>query len=182
VADFHSSGRETLFGYRCLSHPFKDWMRQEAKAISQASSYAGATRLPSAEGEEGEWQFAQMGAYAFLTETHSQFQPTFSSAVREAARVWPGILAVIERRTPLSGHVRDAVTGAPVVAAIELLNVRFVNGETNSSGARHGRYHFFGPAGTYDFRFSAPGYRAETHRVTLTATSARVLDVQLAPE
>jgi hypothetical protein len=181
VADFHSSGRQTLFAYRCLSHPFTDWMRQEATAISQASSYGGAVRLPSAEGEEEEWQFAQMGAYAFLTETHTEFQPSFASALNEAARVFPGILSVLERRVPLSGHVRDALTGAPLAAAVELQNVSFPNGESNRSGGPHGRYQFFGPPGTYDFRFSAAGHQPVVRRVTLTAASAVALDVALAP-
>ena len=34
VIDYHSSGREVLFAYRCLSHPFTSWMQQEAEALS----------------------------------------------------------------------------------------------------------------------------------------------------
>lgn len=183
VIDYHSYGREVLYGYRCLNHPFQAWMQQEAAAISTASGYGGHTRVPSADGEHQQWQFAQMGAYAFLIETHSEFQPAYDSAVREAEVVWPGIFAVLERAIPLSGHVTDAATGAALSARVELLNVRFTQGETNSSGGAFGAYHAFVPPGTYDVRFSAHGYRPETHRVTIGgATSATVLDVALGRE
>jgi len=181
VIDYHSFGREVLYGYRCLSHPFTNWMRQEATKLSQVSGYGGLTRLPSAEGEHPEWQFARMGSYAFLIETHTAFQPSYESAVAEANQLWPGILSVLERPISISGHVTDATTGAPLAAKIELLNVTFPNGETNNSGGLYGAYHIVVPAGTYNVRFSAPGYAPSTSSVTVTATSATVLDKQLTP-
>jgi hypothetical protein len=156
-------------------------MQQEAAALSRASGYGGLTRLPSAEGEHQQWQFARMGAYAFLIETHTQFQPSHASAVSEATLVWPGLLSVLERPIPLSGHVTDQRTGAPLTATIELPNVAFSNGESNASGGAYGAYHMFLPPGTYDVRFTAPGYQPFTAQITVTGTSATVLDVQLAP-
>ena len=108
VIDYHSYGREVLYAYRCLSHPFTAWMQQEAAALSVASGYGGHTRVPSAEGEHQQWQFARLGAYAFLIETHTEFQPSYASALNEAATVWPGILSVLERPISVSGHVTDA--------------------------------------------------------------------------
>jgi hypothetical protein len=181
VIDYHSYGREVLYGYRCLSHPFTSWMQQEAAALSVASSYGGSTRLPSAEGEHPQFQFSRLGSYAFLIETHTEFQPSYDSALAEAARVWPGILAVLERPISVSGHVTDATTGAPLSAKVELVGVPFSNGETNSSGGQRGWYHLFLPPGTYDVRFSRDGYAPVTSRVSATNTSADTLDVQLAP-
>ena len=181
IIDYHSSGREVLYAYRCLSHPFSDWMQQEAATLSQISGYGGLTRLPSAEGEHYEWQLARMGAYAFLIETHTEFQPSYDSAVAEATLVWPGILSVLERPISISGHVTDADTGAPLAASIDLLGISFPNGETNNSGGLYGAYHIFAPAGTYNVRFSAPGYAPSINRVTVTATSATVMDIQLSP-
>jgi carboxypeptidase T len=179
LIDYHSSGREVLYAYRCLSHPFTSWMRQEAIALSQVSGYGGATRAPSAEGEHYEWQFARMGAYAFLIETHTEFQPPYESGVAEAEMLWPGVLSVLERPISISGHVTDAVTGAPLAARIDLLNVTFSNGETNGSGGPYGSYHMFLPPGTYDVRFSATGYAPVVNRVSVTAASSTTLDVQL---
>ena len=181
VIDYHSYGREVLYSYLCLAHPFTTWMQQEAAALSTASGYGGSTRLPSAEGEHPQWQFARMGAYAFLIETHTQFQPSYSTAVSEATLVWPGILSVLERPIPISGHVTDARTGAPLAATIELLNVTFSNGEVNTSGGGYGAYHLFLPPGTYDVRFSATGYLPSVSQLTVTATSATVMDVALTP-
>jgi hypothetical protein len=181
VIDYHSYGREVLYGYRCLSHPFMAWMQQEAAALSQASGYGGHTRLPSAEGEHQEWQFSRMGAYAFLIETHTQFQPSHASAAAEADLVWPGMLHVIERPISISGHVIDAETGAPLKARIELPNVAFANGETNTSGGAYGAYHVFLPPGTHTVRFAADGYTPVAATFTVTATSAAVHDVQLSP-
>lgn len=179
VIDYHSTGREVLYAYRCLSHPFTTWWQQQATALSQVSGYGGTVRVPSAEGEHQEWQFAQMGAYAFLIETHTEFQPSYDSAVSEATLVWPGILSVLERPVSISGHVTDAVTGLPLAARIDVLNVAFSQGESNASGGPHGRYHVFLPAGTYDIRFSVTGYAPVTRQVTVTANSAATIDVQL---
>jgi len=93
--------------------------------------------------------------------------------------VWPGILAVLERPIPVSGHVTDALTGAPLAARIDLPGVAFANGETNGSGGAFGSYHLFLPPGTYDVRFSHDGYAPVTRPVTVTGTSADTLDIQL---
>lgn len=182
VLDYHSYGREVLYAYRCLGHPFTNWMRQEAAKISVASGYGGLTRVPSAEGEHQQWQFSRMGAYAFLIETHTEFQPPYASAVAEADLVWPGILAVLDRPISVKGHVTDAVTGAPLPAKIELPGVTFTNGETNSSGGAYGAYHLFLPPGTFAVRFSAPDHAPFVTNVTIDGVSSLTLDVPLAPE
>jgi hypothetical protein len=181
VIDYHSYGREVLFAYRCLPHPFSTWMQQEAASLSTVSGYAAATRAPSADGEHQEWQFGRMGAYAFLIETSLEFQPPYASAVSEADLVWPGILSVLDRAIPLTGHVVDGETRLPLAARIELLNVNFTQGETNGSGGAYGEYHVFAPAGVYDVRFSAPGYTPVTAHVDLSTSPATTMDVELFP-
>lgn len=181
VLDYHSSGREVLYAYRCLSHPFTSWMRSEATALSLASGYGGTTRVPSAEGEHPQWQFATLGAYAFLIETQTEFQPPYAGALSEAALVWPGILRVLERPITVRGHVTDANTGTPLAARIDITNVAFPNGETNSSGGAFGSFHMFLPPGTYTVRFTRDGYAPLVSTVIVDASSALTLDVALSP-
>jgi len=111
VLDYHSYGREVLWGYDCSSHPFASFFQSEAISLSTAAGYSGSNRPPSAEGEHYQWQIAMNGSYANLMETHTSFQPSYTSAQAEAALVWPGTLWMLERPISLSGHVKDSVTG-----------------------------------------------------------------------
>lgn len=182
IIDYHSYGRELLYAYACWNHPFDTYMLSEATALSTVSGYGGATRAPSADGEHYQWQFALMGAYAFLAETHIDFQPAYASAQAEAALLWPGVRWMLGRPTPLWGHVSDRVTGAPVAATVRYEGIAFQNGETNASGAAFGRYHAFLPAGTYGVRFEAEGYETlVVPGVQVAAGAATELDAELMP-
>ncbi len=180
VLDYHSYGREALHGYACWNHPFDAYYINVASALSSASGYGG-IRAPSAEGEHQQWHFAMFSSSAYLIETASEFQPSYSSAQAEAALVFPGVLWFLEDPIPLCGNVTDAVTGDPVEATITMVGVPFEHDETNSSGGPYGRYHIFAPAGTYTLLFEAEGYHAETIEVELTG-SPTVRDLTMVPE
>ncbi len=181
VLDYHSSGRETLYGYLTLTHPFISWLQSEAVQLSTQSGYGGSVRPPSSEGENYEWQLACNGSYSNLIETATDFQPSYASAQAEAVMVWPGQLWMLQRPISVSGHVTNAVTGAPVVASIVLQGVNFQNGEYYRSEHRFGRYHLFLPPATYTLNISAPGYFSQTQQVTVTQSSAEIIEIHLAP-
>lgn len=182
VLDYHSAGRETLWDYsqaQCFNHVFNSWLQSEAIAISQASGYGGSNRRASAVGEHYQWQMAEFGTYAFLTETHTTQQPSYQSALAEAALVWPGTLHMLERPITVSGHVTDAATGQPLEARIVFPGL-YTNHEGNSSGGPHGRYEAFLPPGTYTMRFLVSGYAPETRTFTVDGnTAALVIDVAM---
>ena len=182
VLDYHSSGRETLHGYRsgCELHPSAAYLQAEAIAISQASSYGGAVRGPSSNGEHYQWQLGAYSNYAFLTEISNTQSPTRTSADQEAARVWPGTLFMLQRPIPIWGRVTDAVTGAPLDADITYVGTPFANGERNRSEPLFGRYHAFLPTGSHTLRFSRPGYSDRLVPVTVTAAGVQV-DVAMTP-
>jgi hypothetical protein len=179
IIDYHSYAREVLYGYCCHSHPFSSYFLNEAVSISNAAGYGGSVRVPSAEGEEYEWQIAVNGSYANLMETHIDFQPSYTSAVAEAAQVWPSTLWILDRAIPLSGHVTDSVTGDPVKSKISLIGITFPNGEEFNSESYFGRYHIFMPSGTYNVKFEAPHYQNQTQQVIITSGVASILDVEL---
>ncbi len=179
IIDYHSSGREALYGYDCWSHPFENFHRNEAIDLSYASGYGGSVRGPSADGEHYQWQWGKRGAHAFLIETHYEFQPSYASALQEAETVWPGTVWMLQRPIPLWGHVTSS-SGEPLEAEIILEGITFSHEEENWSGGPFGRYHAFVPAGTYTVRVEAEGYESQTvSNVQVTAGGSTQLDVVL---
>jgi predicted deacylase len=174
VLDYHSSGRETLYGYRCNPHHLRSYLETEAIALSQASSYLGASRRPSAEGEHYQWQLGNFGSFAFLTEISDTQSPAYADAVAEAIRLWPGTQWMLQRPIPIWGHVRDADTGEPLSADISYLEHPFSRGEKNGSEPRHGRFHAFLPQGTHTVQFSLPGYIPQDVPVTVSAEGVQL--------
>lgn len=181
LLDYHSYGSETLYGYDCWSHPWSAFLAQEATAISIASGYGGQIRVPSAQGEEYQYPLAASGTYAFLTEVGTAFQPSHASALAEAAQVWPGTLALLQRPASVHGHVVDACSGLAIDAEIDHPGVNFAHGESNASFGPFGRYHAFLPAGAHTLRFQATGYATLSVPVQATANSSQLLEVALTP-
>jgi hypothetical protein len=179
--DYHSYASEVRYGYGCWTHPWNSFLKSEAVLLSQAGGYGGSTASSCCTAGNIHWHSANFGTHAFLWETHTQFQPSYQSAQAEAAKLWPGMLAMLQRPIPLSGHVLDACSGEPLEATISYLGVAFQNGETNGSGGPHGRYQAFLPPGSYTVRFSAPGYAPQDHAVVVGSSTAQVLDVALTP-
>ncbi|MCK5031299.1 MAG: hypothetical protein KAR64_07525, partial [Thermoplasmatales archaeon] len=164
VIDYHSHGREVLWGYHpsCHIHPFNSFLESEAIQLSTYAGYAGSVRSPSAEGESYQWHLVTNGTYSNLMETHTSFQPSYSSAQTEAAQVWPATIWMLERPISLSGNVIDSHSGQSLVATINLSGITFPNGEEFKSERSFGRYHMFLPSGDYTVEFSAPGYVSQS--------------------
>ncbi|MCR9247336.1 MAG: M14 family zinc carboxypeptidase [bacterium] len=183
VLDYHSSGREVLYGYdqACGNHVFASWMLAEATALSTASGYGGQTRGPSSDGEHYEHQIGHYSNYAFLTEISNTQSPSRASADAEAAQVWPGTLWMLERAIPVWGRVTDSVTGLPLEAQITYPSAPFTKGEQNRSDPSNGRYHAFLPAGPHSIRFELPGYQPVQINVNVTANTSQQFDVQMTP-
>jgi len=179
ILDYHSYGREVLYGYCCHSHPFSSFFQSEATYLSIAAGYGGAIRAPSAEGENYEWQIAFNGSYANLMETHTSFQPDYESALTESAQVWPATMWMLERPISISGHVKDSFTGEPLVAKITFDDITFPNDEEFFSEPKFGRFNLFLPPGTYKIEFSLDNYHSENYQVVVTESSAEILEVSL---
>ena len=181
VLDYHSYGSETLYGYVCWTHPWGSFLSTEATAISAASGYAGAIRVPSAQGEEWQTPLALTGTYAFLTEVGTGFQPSYAASQAEALQVFSGTRWLLQRPISLSGHVVDACSGANVAVTIDYPSAAFAHGESNANFGAFARYHAFLPSGTTNVRFSAAGYVSQTLPILASSQSAQTLDLALVP-
>lgn len=181
VMDFHSYGREVLQSYRCAPLPpaLEAWIDAEAVALSSTNGYS--FRDPSADSEHYQWEIKEITSYAFLTETHSSFQPSYSSAQSEAASVWPLNLAFMQEPVRVTGRVTDATTGAAIPAEITINGFNFQNGETRHADQGFGRYHLFLPDGTHTLTFNALGFAPETRTVTVSSNATTVEDVAMSP-
>ena len=182
VGDIHSFASEVRYGYGCWFHPWDNSFQQTAAQLSHASGYAGSTRSSCCLGGDIHMHTARNGSLAFLWEIGTSFGPSYTSALNEADQLWPGFFSLITRTVPLSGRVTDASTGDALAAEIEFLNVGFANGEQHGSSGRTGLFHAHPPAGTYQLRFSAPGYQPADLEVTVDPEFSPVLNVQLAPD
>ncbi|MCA9323186.1 MAG: hypothetical protein KDB53_20770 [Planctomycetes bacterium] len=179
VIDFHSSGRETLWAYRCTPHPFSSFLETEAQALSVAAGWGSTSRIPSAEGEHQIWQLTR-GAHAFLMETHTSFQPAYSSAQTEAAAVWASVLTMFARPVSVTGHLTSASGGLPLAGQIDVLELPFPNGEPGFlAEPDFGRFDLVLPAGTYTLTFNAPGHLPSTQVVTVGPATSTPLNVVL---
>ena len=181
AVDYHSYASEVRYGYGCWTHPLLNFLSSEASSFSQASGYGGATALSCCTGGDIHMHMANTGTFAFLIETHTQFQPSYASAQLEADKLWPGVLWLLQRPLSISGHVTNACTGQALAAQLTFSGINYVNGEVNGSGGQFGRYHAVLPAGSYTAHFAAAGFQSADVPFTVTATSAQVLDVALTP-
>jgi len=180
VIDFHSSGQEVRFGYGCWSHPLDAYFALEATRLSTAMGYAGSIGSSCCLAGDIHLHTATTGSLAFLPETATQFQPSFASAQAEAAQVWSGILYMLKRAIPVTGHVTDVCSGLPMPADLSVVELVLENGEVNGSDSVTGRYHSWLPGGSWTLRFSAPGYVTQDVPAVVTNGSLQ-LDVALVP-
>jgi len=181
LLDFHSSGRQVLWGFYNPSHPFDAWFHDEAELLADTCGYTSAnhTRKPTADGENYHWHLAYTGSNAFLVETHTQFIPEYASAIAEANQLWPGIMWFMERDIPLSGHIKDLDTGDPIVANFEIAGINYITEEINISTEPYGAYHLFIPPGEYDITFSAEGYNDKEVHVIVADGEANIVEVEM---
>jgi len=181
VLDFHSAGREVVAGYPCESDARASFRMAEAGILAKHAGYGGTGRLPASQGQHEQFESAALGAHAFLIEVGEQFQPDFADSVAEAEQVWPAIAWMLQRPISVGGHVSDACTGAPLVAGVEITNLPYASGESDSSGEAFGRFHVFLPAGGHTLRFTAPGYRPDVVDVAVSDDASVALEIALRP-
>jgi len=170
VNDFHSYGREVLYSFVC--EPFTPnldvFITNEAITLANQVGTRYATRTPSGDGQHQQWHIKEATAYAFLTETHTEFQPDYDEVEQEAEYLWPMNLYFLERPIPYSGHVYSAANFAPLTASISVSNTNNVYWKSHP---KYGSFYLFLPDGQYTIIFSASGYAPRSVPVVITNSS-----------
>ena len=180
VLDFHSSGKETLWGYSCSAHSWDTFFRQVAQTLSTAAGYGIKERRPSADGEHYEWQISN-GSMSYLIEVGTSFQPSFAVAQAEANQVWGSISWLLETSLLFSGHVTDSCSGAALDASVNFVGVNNPYSGSWTSGGPFGRFDFEPAPGSYTVEFSAPGYQAQVVNVNIALGTPVTMDIALVP-
>lgn len=141
-----------------MYRPLADFIEEEAIALSKQADYA--IRVPSADGEHPQWNTQDVGSYAFLVETATQFQPPYNEAIEEAERVWPLVTAFLDRLYPVSGHMSDSSSGSPVQASFSVTDTTTgVDVGIQRHSNEFGFYTLFLPDGSYSISITALGYQ-----------------------
>jgi len=178
VLDFHSYGRQVLNGYTCIPMPanMKSFIDNEGIALSKFASYT--TRVPTDDGEHQEYSLKEQTSYSYLVETCEDFQPSYSVAEQESARVWPLVLQFLLRPVSVTGSVvGDQLV--PVEAYIEVDEAKWLAGETRKSDATFGRFSLYLPDGKFTLRFKAAGYKDTVQPVTVVKGTQVILDIHM---
>lgn len=160
-----------------MPRELNDLIDEHATDLARAANYA--VRLPSNEGEHQTDQLAFTTAFAYLTETATQFQPPHTSALEEVKRVLPLLELFYSTRVPVRGHVTDSVTEAPIPARIlrTAWEGQFVAGETRHAEKVFGGFSLWLPAGEWQLEFVAPGY--QNLRTTVRVVQDETIDLEM---
>lgn len=111
------------------------------------------------------WAFAVAGVYEVLIETGTEFIPPGNIGLQVALDNLHAALYLLQKtlRGPgVRGHVTDAATKAPLVAAVKIVEYDRPSMTPRQTEAQFGRFHRFAAPGKYTLEVSAPGYQTKS--------------------
>jgi hypothetical protein len=185
---YHSYGQIVLYCWNWSGQTTPDHALYSAVAESVAHRTPAlgvgvydAGQLDGRSGMSSNWIYGATGCMGLLIETGTQFIPpsSFIGTIVEAN--FNGLTYLYERAfgPGLTGHVTDAVTGDPIPAVVEVLDLGTFGIEPRTSDSTYGRYWRVLEPNGYDVEFSHPDYQTCTVAVNVLADSFTVVDVEL---
>ncbi len=179
---FHSYGEAVLYPWGNFNPApdqdlITDVAQNYAAQIGRLNARGSYSVLPlnGRVGQSSVWRYGTASAIDFICETGEGYFPAFTELPRIVAENARGASYLLERalRSGLTGHVRDAQTGAPLAAEI------FVAGrETDYVKPRHsqnsdGRFDRLLLPGAYTVAIRKSGYRTERFENIVVHDSTR---------
>jgi hypothetical protein len=180
--EYHSYGEDVFYALSCdpSFSPKLSTIPQSDKSISRVIAEEYASRIIQADGGVGyspapygsrvdgtgrDQQYFENGAIAFVTEVNNSFEGGFhpdydtwrQPTVEGHRPAWRWLLERIGGPA-VGGHVRDALTGAPLDADVALDEMSLPDGKRLTSEGETGRFHIIVVPGDYTLRVSREGY------------------------
>jgi len=141
-----------------------------ADSFRRDRKYKAVRKLYPVDGVDQDWHYFRYGTLAFLIEgprNNPPYERDRNGMVKGIRPAWSYLLDVIAEGPTVSGHVLDAVTGAPLEAEVAVKEIRCFEGESHTSHPVSGRFDRLVPApGRYHLLFKKKGYKAEEVEVS----------------
>lgn len=192
LISYHTAGTRVLVPYtidNCRPpRPNTAWiLAGHMAALSDSErdnrEYIPVHNLYPVDGTDQDWHFWRHGTMAYIWEG-SRTNPPYADRDRYVAGVRPGWQYLLNRLADgpsLSGHVRDAATGAPLEAEITLDEIRTFEGEVHTSHPVTGRFDRYLPQpGRYHLRATRQGYQPASQEVEV-GRQWKTIELELTP-
>lgn len=189
---FHSYGEVVLYPWGNF-HPAPDHdlildiAQNYASRIGRQNGVGKYQVLPlnGRVGQSSVWRYATSGALDFICETGEDYFPAFESLPRLVAENVRGANYLLERalRSGISGHVREAETGAPLDAEIIVAGLERDYVKPRHANGTFGRFDRLLLPGVYTIIVRKNGYRAtRIAPVSVNDSTLTYLEVELQRE
>jgi hypothetical protein len=147
---------------------------------------AGWSTIYLTDGSSDDHHYGRYGTFSVCIEVNSTgFQPDYTQwrdiTVQRQRTAWKYFLNKTIDSPRIEGHIKDASTGLPIKARVDVEEVPFIHNEFPRYASEKGFY--FRPLpqnSTFNVTFSSPGYCSETRTVNI-GTSKVVVNVDLTP-
>lgn len=134
------------------------------------------------DGDDISWMYNEVNTLAYVVEMNSSaqgFQPNYdkwrNKTVEGQRAGWEFLINQLLTGPQARGRMLDAKTGLPVNGSVSLDGIKYRDEKPRM--AKNGFYNKLLIPGTYDLKFSAPGYRSQTLSVSVDAHTAINQDV-----
>ncbi|MFQ5424083.1 MAG: M14 family metallopeptidase [Phycisphaerae bacterium] len=197
ATSYHSFGRLIDYPYACSDgspagrmpeHAVIDEMMNGVAdaidAVDGVPRYTVFSPVPlgGVNGDDTSWYYAHMGAYPFIIEVGTSFEPAFSAVAGIVNRNRAGWQHMYQRLGQARIDVHVTAQCAPTIATVELTDFVYDTGELpRQTTLPFGRWSYIVPANAgYTVRASRPGF--VTRQVTVSVGNAPAfVDIDLHP-